>query len=254
LNRTCREGSRRDNRPGRIGLKRAGRTAVAVGIVIALLIAGVTDGALSRDARASDIVVDTSSSLSVTATNTYSFQPNVIDDMPTNVTITVNFTNGALGTIHTFTIIGCENVSIPSGADPSTYINGSKCASPPLVNIVPSAPPSSKTLTFQSRAKVGWFEFVCTVSGHFSLGMFGFIAFGMAVPSNLSLGSPNTGPGLAVFIIIGTIVTLTVIAIVLGFVVGRREGSRHEMPPERLGYAEPGPPAGGKPPATPPAT
>jgi len=47
------------------------------------------------------------------------------------------------------------------------------------------------------------------------------------------------GPGAALFIIIGTIVSLVVIALVLGFVVGRRKGAEHEMPPERLGYPEP---------------
>ena len=46
---------------------------------------------------------------------------------------------------------------------------------------------------------------------------------------------------------------LTVIAIVLGFVVGRRKGSEFEMPPERLGYPEPSAPSAGAPlPPTPP--
>ncbi|MCI4365916.1 MAG: hypothetical protein L3K10_07675, partial [Thermoplasmata archaeon] len=58
--------------------------------------------------------------------------------------------------------------------------------------------------------------------------------------------------GSAVFIIVGTIVVLTVIAIVLGFVVGRRRGAVHEMPPERLGYPEPRLPTEPAPPPRPP--
>jgi len=71
--------------------------------------------------------------------------------------------------------------------------------------------------------------------------MYGFIAFGIALPSNLSVTVPYDGAGAAVFIIVGTIVSLTVVAIVLGFVVGRRRGASEEMPPERLGYPEPEP-------------
>jgi hypothetical protein len=75
--------------------------------------------------------------------------------------------------------------------------------------------------------------------------MYGFIAFGINLPSNLTVSTGPTGPGVGVFIISGTIVVLVVVALVLGFVVGRRKGSEFEMPPERLGYAEP--------PAPPPA-
>jgi hypothetical protein len=85
----------------------------------------------------------------------------------------------------------------------------------------------------------GWYEFVCLEPGHFQEGMYGYIAFGMALPTNLTPASVNTGPGIAVFIISGTIVALVLVAIVLGFVVGQRKGSKFEMPPERLGYPEP---------------
>jgi hypothetical protein len=53
------------------------------------------------------------------------------------------------------------------------------------------------------------------------------------------VSSASTDPGVAVFIIVGTIVALVVIALVLGFVVGRRRGSHDEMAPQRLGYPEP---------------
>lgn len=197
-------------------------------------------------------MVDTTPYLNVTGTQSFSFQPNIISDLPTGVNINVEFTNGdPTGTTHTFTIIGCANISIPAGASLSDYLGGSKCSKTPLVNIVPPAPPETSPGNFTAPPKAGWYEFVCTSPGHFQQGMYGYIAFGMAVPANLSVASSSPGPGLAVFIIIGTIVTLTVIAIVLGFVVGRREGARHEMPPERLGYPEPAAPER-SPPSPPP--
>jgi hypothetical protein len=85
----------------------------------------------------------------------------------------------------------------------------------------------------------GWYEFVCLEPGHFQSGMYGFIAFGMNLPANLTVSVASTGPGAGVFIISGTIVALVVVALVLGFVVGRRKGSEFEMSPERLGYPEP---------------
>ncbi|MFY9717183.1 MAG: hypothetical protein WAK40_04540 [Thermoplasmata archaeon] len=214
---------------------------MAVGVVVALLFLGVADNQVTRDARASTVVVDTSSSISVTATTTFSFTPNSVSNLPTGTSVSVVFTNGDsnLG-IHTFTIIGCPNVYIPRAGthafDISRFINGTSCGAP-LLNLVPAAE-GTKTGSV-SVATPGWYEFVCTESGHFQVGMYGFIGFGVIAPSNTSL---TPGAGLAVFIIVGTIVTLTVIAIVLGFVVGKREGSKHEMPPERLGYGEPGSP------------
>ncbi len=235
-------------------MKRAGRTAVAVGILLLVLFAGLAGNDVVREARASSEIVDTSTSVTVTATSTFGFTPNVINGVPESVSISLKFINGDTnGGIHTFTILGCANVSIPSTDTPQQFINGtgSTCALPPLANIVPAAK-SSLTRSFTAPSKPGWYEFVCTESGHFAAGMYGFIAFNTTVPAYLVPSSSAPGPGLAVFIIVGTIVTLTVIAIVAGFVVGRREGAKHEMPPERLGYAEPGAPPAGKPPTSPP--
>ena len=237
----------------RVGLTRAQHTAIVLAIVLGLLVAGVSGNAITKVAAASGSIIDTSSSVTVTATNSFSFTPNRIGDLPTSTTITVDFVNGDTnGGIHTFTILGCEGRTIPTTGpnayDISEFINGSKCALAPLKNIAPPAY-GSHTATFSAPTSAGWYEFICTTAGHLSLGMLGYIAFGEDVPANLTPPGGSPGAGTAVFIIVGTIVTLTVIAIVLGFVVGRREGAQHEMPPERLGYAEPG---SGRPP-TPPA-
>ncbi|MGB6500569.1 MAG: hypothetical protein WBG19_04100, partial [Thermoplasmata archaeon] len=218
-------------------MRRSGRAAFAVAIVAALLFVGVVGNYATRVAGAANVEVDPTSTLAVTATDTFSFTPDEVSDLPLSTTITVDFTNGdASDTVHTFTILGCEGRSIPVGTDDVTpWINGSKCGAP-LFNLQGGTGLHKGTLNVSTS---GWYMFLCTQPGHFAKNMYGYISFGVALPANLTIAASNLGPGLAVFIIVGTIVTLTVIAIVLGFVVGRRDGARHEMPPERLGYAEP---------------
>jgi len=251
LNRTRAGGTRRQRVPAGIGVKRLGQAAIAVGVVALLLVGALANGQVVGNARANAVVTVSASTFVVNATGTFSFSPSKIQNVPTNQTVTVSFSNyDTSGAPHTFTIIGCEGINFPTTANPSDYINGSKCAKAPLVNVVSSSS-TPMNVPFPAPA-TGWYEFLCTQSGHLYQGMRGYIAFGMDLPTNLTTGGPDTGPGLAVFIIVGTIVALTVIAIVLGFVVGRREGGQHEMPPERLGYPEPlSPPAR---PPTPPVS
>jgi plastocyanin len=189
------------------------------------------------------------STLDVTAANGYAFSPNEFQQVPTNATITVTFTDATpLG--HTFSIIGREGWVVPSSADANLLDQLAYGHAPPAIfNINVSGSGDRQTGTFTSPGP-GWYEFVCTQGGHFAYGMYGFIAFGMNLPSNLTIAAGEPGPGAAIFIIAGSIVALVVIALVLGFVVGRREGAKHEMPPERLGYAEP-PASGGAPLPTP---
>jgi plastocyanin len=183
-----------------------------------------------------------SNSVDVTASSGYKFTPNGFNDVATNTTVTVTFVNGDT-LAHTFTIWGREGVQIPnpSGTTPG-QLETLLTEYPPLVNI--AVDPGDTNVTSFTAPATGWYEFFCTESGHFQQNMYGFIAFGEPLPSNLTVTSAYDGPGAAVFIIIGTIVVLTVIAVVLGFVIGRRRGSSDEMPPERLGYPEPEAPPG----------
>jgi len=232
-------------------VRQFGRAAVGAVAIALLLVVGGATAKVAAAARGEGAVDDATAYLNVTATGSYSFVPNEVQNLPYNTTVSVVFTDGdSSGALHTFTILGCPDLQIPNPSSVSPdvldeYAYGSKCPKN-LVNINATGP-GSFPATFAAPTKASWYEFVCTEPGHFALGMFGFVAFGMALPANISFGIPSTGPGTAVFIIVGTIVSLTVIAIVLGFVVGKREGSRHEMPPERLGYPEPG-----SPPARPP--
>jgi plastocyanin len=219
------------------------RAAVGIALAVLMVVGGFGALTVSAPARAASAVhVDTSSTLSVTAEPGYLFNPNNLVMMPTNTTITVTFTdNDAVD--HTFTIIGREGWVVPNSYS-SSQLDAVAFGSPTnLFNANATAIGGSDpqvTGTFTSPG-VGWYEFVCTEPGHFQSGMYGYIAFGENLPGNLTVVAPDTDPGPAVFIIVGTIVSLVVIALVLGFVVGRRRGSTYEMPPQRLGYPEPEP-------------
>ncbi|HYA58605.1 MAG TPA: cupredoxin domain-containing protein [Thermoplasmata archaeon] len=215
------------------------RTTVALGLAISLL-SGAFVGIHSVKVVPDAVEVDASNSVSVSAIAGFAFSPNLIENVPANTTVNVTFTNlDSSDPQHTFTIIGREGWVVPTSYTAGQILNlayGTQY--PNKYNVNSTASGASYPGTFTSPAP-GWYEFLCTESGHFQQGMYGFIAFGMALPANLTISTPNTGPGAAVFIIVGTIVSLTVIALVLGFIFGRRKGSESEMPPERLGYREP---------------
>lgn len=221
--------------------------AFAIVLAFAVVVAGLAGLEIVRPAGAQPVHPD-SATIDVTATTTFSFTPNTFEQLATNSTITVSLTDaGAIS--HTFTIIGREGWVIPASISATDFSNLVYGKSPPVLFNLNISAVGTLTGTFTSPGP-GWYEFVCTEPGHFAEGMYGYIAFGENLPSNLTVTSGTPGPGAALFIIIGTIVSLVVIALILGFVVGRRKGSMHEMPPERLGYAEPPAPGAPLPPAS----
>jgi hypothetical protein len=143
-----------------------------------------------------------------------------------------------LGTIpHTFTLsptAGYEFPTTDGAGDLTSYFSSHT----PLVNIQVGAATGAKFYANFTAPPVGVYEYVCEEPGHFP-SMSGLLGSGVA-PGSLST---STGPGAPVYIISGTIVGLVILALVLGFVVGKRRGSSDEMPPERLGYPEPARPA-----------
>jgi uncharacterized cupredoxin-like copper-binding protein len=222
--------------------------ALAVVLAAALTIAVFAGVGGVRPVAAAPVDEAGGASVDVTATSTFSFAPNTFEQVATNTTVTVSMTDA--GSIsHSFTIIGREGWVVPSSISESDFEKLVYGQSPPVVFNLNISGVGTQTGTFTSPGP-GWYEFVCTEPGHFAEGMYGFIAFGMNLPTNLTVSSGVPGPGAALFIIIGTIVSLVVITLVLGFVVGRRKGAVHEMPPERLGYAEPGAPGKPLPPAS----
>jgi plastocyanin len=214
--------------------------------VVVVLLAGVAGWTATKSARAAPVDESGSFYLNVTTTSPYAFVPDTFQNIPTNTTVQVTVTD-ADSLAHTFSIVNWEGVVLPSTADIASVV----AAHGTLFTKNVSGSGDVEKGSFTSPGP-GWYEFVCEETGHFAYGMYGFIAFGMALPANLTVSAPSTGPGAAVFIIIGTIVSLVVIAIVLGFVAGRRRGSEFEMPPERLGYAEPEKPGERTPPPSPP--
>jgi len=220
---------------------------LAVVAITLLLFAGVAAIGAVESAKAQGVQVDASGNLAVTAAAPYKFISDTYEQLPTNSTINVTFTD-ADTLAHTFSILNREGWVIPISADPAVVFSTYGA----LFEINASGP-GTVTGSFSSHGP-GWYEFVCLETGHFAYGMYGFIAFGMNLPGNLTVSAASMAPGAAVFIIVGTIAALVVIALVLGFVVGRRRGSEFEMPPERLGYAEPQAPAesGPLPPGGPP--
>lgn len=176
------------------------------------------------------------------STNNFLFTPNSIGPIAVGATITLTVTQLA-STPHTFTLSSLVNYTIPSTATNLTQFFSSH---PPVVDITLNGTPGETRSATFTLPTVGFYEFVCTVAGHFQSGMFGFLGYGVTPPNAVA----QTGPGAPVFIIGGSIVALVVIALVLAFVLGRRKGSLHEMRPERLGYPETTPPP--TPPSSPP--
>ncbi|HYA54650.1 MAG TPA: cupredoxin domain-containing protein [Thermoplasmata archaeon] len=226
-------------------MKSLGRRTHALALTLAVLTVTSIFAAVvaAPSVRAAAVPASGSTTLDVTASTGYAFTPNTFSNVPADANITVQFTDATVLS-HTFTIIGKQGWVIPTAASDALLDElawGNSPAS--LFNLNVSGSGTTVSGTFTSPG-TGWYEFFCTEGGHFSYGMYGFIAFGEPLPANLTVSSGLPGPGAALFIIIGSIVSLVVIALVLGFVVGRRHGAVHEMPPERLGYPEP-PAAGG---------
>jgi len=219
-----------------------GPLAVALSLIVVLSLFGL--GTSQAASHSTSATMATGATLAVTASSGFKFNPSLIGNEATNASIAVTLTNGD-NQAHTLTIVGRQGWVIPT-TDTGDQLSNFLTQYPPLFNVQANA--SSQVIANFTAPAVGWYEFVCTEAGHFQEGMYGFIAFGEALPSNLTVSLAPDGPGAAVFIIVGTIVALTVIAIVLGFVVGRRRGALHEMPPERLGYPEPSSPAEPAPP------
>ena len=189
------------------------------------------------------------SSVTVTASN-FAFAVST-NEVATNSTITITFIN-TVTTPHTFTLSSIQGVAISQ----SVYANNVSDYFTHHPYYVSQELTSPGQVTFNITAPAtGWYEFVCTISGHFGLGMYNAIGFGVPAPANLTGGGTTVQVGWPVYVIAGTIVGLVVLALVLGFVSGQRKGSRHEMPPERLGYPEepPLPSPTGAPKTPPPA-
>jgi uncharacterized cupredoxin-like copper-binding protein len=208
---------------------------VGVLLLLPVVFATLVAPNLGVHVRPDFVRVAASGSVSLSVSDSLRFTPSSVMVTP-GASIKVLISN--LGSLaHTFTLSSVANYTIPSSDTPAD-LSAFFSKNAPLANVsIGAGVGTTATVTF-TAPKTGFYEFVCTVPGHFQSGMLGFLGSGVTPPG----ATVSTGPGAPVFIIAGTIVTLIIIAIVLGFVIGKREGSKYEMPPERLGYPEPSPP------------
>jgi plastocyanin len=208
-------------------------------ILLVISLWGSTGVAAVRGASPAEAHAAATDSITITVSSAFAFDPSSFEVNPGD---TVTLTVEQLGDVqHTFTLSSVANFSFTnsnSTADLTSFF----AAHPPLAYFQINATPGEKqTVTFKAPP-LGVYEYVCEVPGHFQLGMWGDMGSGVAV-------GPPPAPTIPVvlYVITGGIAGLVVLAVILGFVVGKREGAKHEMPPERLGYPEPKPPAPGTP-------
>jgi len=210
------------------------RAAFALGVVVLLLTLG---WAGSASAKGSDALFHPTAAggvewLNVTVSDSLAFGVPPPSEVQPGDLVHVVVTQ--LGSVdHTFTLSSVAGYQFPSTASAGTLTSFFQ-SHPPLVNINISAGVGNRAYGNFTAPPYGEYEFVCLKPGHFQAGMSGILGSGEAGATT----SVNNGPGAPVFIISGVIVSLVILALVLGFVVGKRRGASDEMPPERLGYPE----------------
>ncbi|MCI4322351.1 MAG: cupredoxin domain-containing protein [Thermoplasmata archaeon] len=169
--------------------------------------------------------------LNVTVTDALVFATSIDEVQPGDSVHVIVIQLGS--STHTFTLSPTAGYEFPS-TDGASDLDSYFSSHAPLVNVQVGATTGGHYFGNFTAPPVGVYEYVCTQPGHFPA-MAGLLGSGVS-PGVLST---TNGPGAPVFIISGVIVGLVILALVLGFVVGKRRGSADEMPPERLGYREP---------------
>jgi plastocyanin len=196
-----------------------GAKAVGALVLVFLLVGGIsgTHALPESDASASSEAASGTTWINVSATSDYGYQPDTFEQVATNATITVTFTDHDI-LQHSFTISSREGFVIPttySGAQLDQLF----LQYPALYSSLVNGSGDTSTGTFRSPTEPGWYEFVCNVTGHFQNGMYGFIAFGENLPPNLTAPS-RVGLGGSTFTpldagIVGGVLVLLVLGVLL---------------------------------------
>ena len=177
--------------------------------------------------------------LRITATDTYGYQPDTIPNLPLNTMINVTFIDDT-SLPHSFNISSREGVEIVDYTDTSaTELNQILFSGPALYATYVSGLGAESVGAFLSPTTPGWFEFVCNVSGHFQLGMFGYLAFGEGLPTNLTLPPGTGGAGVPTFPLVEAIVVLAVVLGVLATVLLRLRRIARDRAMEEADRASP---------------
>jgi len=136
--------------------------------------------------------------LETNTTDSLQFQPAVLAASPSE--LPVNFAVRVVnlgGFSHTFTLDGTPNGSITSIAYFATHT--------PLANVTVPTTGNKTVVADFTILKAGVYEFVCTVPGHFTSGMYGFLYVGVPVPT------PPAAPSTAIvqtWVLMGSLVLL----------------------------------------------
>lgn len=171
--------------------------------------------------------------INISAVNQYGYSPANLEEVPTYANITVTFTDRS-DMAHTFTIIGREGWVIPNSYSQEQINQLAFGDNPPvLVNVNVSGLGDVNVAYFESPGP-GWYEFICTESGHFALGMYGFIAFGMDLPSNLTTTNRTlVGGGLSFNTTEAIVVSALILVAAVSYVALRRLRTRAREGDER---------------------
>lgn len=211
---------------------RQGTGAVLVGVLLlSLTLVPASGGPLPRaDGGSGAGPAATSWPLTITAVNTYGYQPGTFGNVPLHTNIVVTFKDGSV-LPHTFNLSSREGFEIPtdwSAAQLTRLYSEYK----PLYAASVSYEGDVSVGNFTSPSTPGWYEFICNVSGHFTEGMYGFIAFGEPLPSNVTLPNPIGGPGPSYGSGLLAGIGVAIIAVILvAVVIWRQRRSPYRPPP-----------------------
>ncbi len=165
-----------------------------------------------------------SASVSIDAVSNFGYVPDTVGNLPLSATITVTFTDEDV-LPHTFNISSREGFQIPNNYT-ADQLNRLFSEYPALYATSVGYQGDVSVGNFTSPSTPGWYEFVCNESGHFTEGMYGFIAFGEPVPSNLTPphhGSEIPTTGSPIVAVVGG---LLIVGILAGVLIWRRRRAR----------------------------
>ena len=213
-------------------MRRRGLSALAPVVILGLALAAASGQSPPQGVEGSGSQPGGgSASISIAAVPNYAYQPDSIGNVPLNATITVTFTDDDV-LPHTFNISSREGFRIPNDYT-AAQLNELFSEYPPLYAATVISQGDVSVGQFTSPSAPGWYEFICNESGHFSEGMYGFIAFGEPVPSNLtppSHGSETPIVGSALISALGVVVIAAILVVVA---LWRRRRSVYRPPPEQ---------------------
>lgn len=214
-------------------MRRQGLSALAVAVFVCLVAMVASGQPLPRGLEGSGSEPTSgSASISIAAVANYAYEPDSIGNVPLNATITVTFTDDDV-LPHTFNISSREGFRIPNDYT-AAQLNELFSEYPPLYAVTVSFQGDVSVGHFTSPSAPGWYEFVCNESGHFSEGMYGFIAFGEPVPSNLTPPTHGSEIPIAGSALIAALGVVVIAAILVVVAIWRRRRSVYRLPPEQL--------------------